>query len=198
MAETESTFRQSLEFFNDLGVYDVILPFLLVFTLVFAMLEKTKVLGTEKVGEEQISKKSLNAIVAFVMAFFVVASVQLVNIVHQVLAQSVLLIIGGVLLLLFVNIFRPTGAGEKQDENGVLRYGFVIVAALSIIGVFLNNVEATDGTTWLAVVLGYASGFGSGEGNSVGASVVLFLVTIGILALILKSAGGNNTKKESK
>ena len=47
MAE-ETAFRQVINVLVDLGVYDVILPFLLVFTIVFAILEKTKVLGLEK------------------------------------------------------------------------------------------------------------------------------------------------------
>ena len=56
----ESIFRGVISFLNTLGVYDIILPFLLVFTLVFAILEKTKVLGTEKVGDKTITKKNLN------------------------------------------------------------------------------------------------------------------------------------------
>ncbi len=43
MAET--VFRSAISFLNDIGLYDVVLPFLLVFTLVFAILEKTKLLG---------------------------------------------------------------------------------------------------------------------------------------------------------
>ena len=36
-------FREILEFFTRIGVFDVVLPFLLVFTIVFALLERTKV-----------------------------------------------------------------------------------------------------------------------------------------------------------
>ena len=42
-----STFREVLLFFEQIGIYDVVLPFLLVFTIVFAILEKTKLFGTE-------------------------------------------------------------------------------------------------------------------------------------------------------
>ena len=37
-----SSFRSAIDFFGQVGVYDVILPFLLVFTIMFAILEKTK------------------------------------------------------------------------------------------------------------------------------------------------------------
>jgi len=61
-----------IQFFEKIGIYDVVLPFLLTFTIIFAILEKTKVLGT--FGKEKDSKKNLNAMVAFVMGFLVIAS----------------------------------------------------------------------------------------------------------------------------
>ena len=73
-----SVFREALIFFDQVGLYDVVLPFLLVFTLVFGVLEKSKILGTEKGGDgEMYTRKNLNAMVAFISGFFVVASAQL-------------------------------------------------------------------------------------------------------------------------
>ena len=48
-----SVFGDSINFLVKLGVYDIILPFLLVFVLVFALLEKTKILGTDKVKNKE-------------------------------------------------------------------------------------------------------------------------------------------------
>jgi len=42
-------FRDIIDFFGNIGVFEVVLPFLLVFTVVFALLERTKVFGVEKV-----------------------------------------------------------------------------------------------------------------------------------------------------
>ena len=71
-----SVFRESIEFLAKLGVYDVVLPFLLVFTIVFAILDKTKMLGVEKGKDDrEYTKKNLNAMIAFVMGFFVVVDV---------------------------------------------------------------------------------------------------------------------------
>ena len=67
-------FRGAIVFLEKLGVYDVVLPFLLVFTIIFAILEKTRILGVEKVGGQDLTKKNLNSIVAFVVAFLVIAS----------------------------------------------------------------------------------------------------------------------------
>ena len=57
-----SNFRENLSFFETIGIFDVVLPFLLVFTIVFAILEKTKVFGTDDIGGVKYSKKNLNAI----------------------------------------------------------------------------------------------------------------------------------------
>ena len=51
----ESAFRGIIGFLDKIGVYDVILPFLLVFTIVFAILEKTKVLGLDKIDGKEFS-----------------------------------------------------------------------------------------------------------------------------------------------
>ncbi|MBW2999610.1 hypothetical protein KY339_02955, partial [Candidatus Woesearchaeota archaeon] len=62
MAVQQTVFRGALDFFAEIGVYDVVLPFLLVFTIVFAVLEKTRILGVEKVRDHEYSKKPLNAV----------------------------------------------------------------------------------------------------------------------------------------
>ena len=82
-------FSGVISFFDKIGVYDIILPFLLVFTIVFAILEKTKILGTEKIGDREVTKKNLNSMVAFVMAFLVIASARLVAVINEVMANVV-------------------------------------------------------------------------------------------------------------
>ena len=67
----ESVFRGVISFFGDIGLYDVVLPFLLVFTIVFAILEKTKVFGVEEIEGKKYTRKNLNAMASFVIAFLV-------------------------------------------------------------------------------------------------------------------------------
>ena len=100
-----SAFRNVIIFFNDLGLYDVVLPFLLVFTIVFAILEKTRVFGSDKIGDHSYPKKNINALVAFVISFFVVASAHLVQVITTISAQVVLLLFGSVLFLMLVGSF---------------------------------------------------------------------------------------------
>jgi len=62
-------FDEPVMFLDKLGIFDVILPFVLVFCIVYAVLDKTKVLGTVK-GKPN---KRLNSMVAFVMGFIFIA-----------------------------------------------------------------------------------------------------------------------------
>src|SRR3989344_1053077 len=99
-----SALGNAIEFLKNFGLFDVILPFLLVFTITFAILEKTKVLGHDKNKEP---KKNLDAMVAFAIAFFVVAASNIVQAIQASLPaiSMVLLIIVVFMLLAVVSIF---------------------------------------------------------------------------------------------
>ncbi|MBS3117210.1 hypothetical protein J4421_06465 [Candidatus Woesearchaeota archaeon] len=131
-----STFRNAIEFFVELGVYDIILPFLLVFTLMFAILEKTKILGIEKIGEKEYSKKNLDAMIAFVIAFLVIASTQLVRIINEVMANVVLLIVLAISFLLLVGVFYTDKQFSLEGSKWVTF--FSVVMFLGIVLIFLN------------------------------------------------------------
>ena len=115
-------FRGGLVFLEQIGVYDVVLPFLLTFTLVFALLEKTKILGVQKdpysSDKTMHPKKNLNSMVAFVIAFLVIASSQLVAIINEALANFVLL------LLLIVCFLVLMGTFYSEKEEVVLKGGW--------------------------------------------------------------------------
>ncbi len=130
----QSLFRGVLEFFKDIGVYDVILPFLLIFTIVFAIFEKTKVLGTEEIEGHKYTKKNLNAMVAFVVAFLVVASTQLVRIINETMANVTLLLLISVSFLLLIGSFY------REDEHVALfggwRSAFTWIMLIGLILIF--------------------------------------------------------------
>src|SRR6056297_805234 len=115
---TDTVLGNAMNFLVELGVFQVILPFLLVFTMVFAFLEKTKVYGTEQYRSEidgkihEVTRKNLNSMTAFVIAFFVVASAQLVSLISEVTSNVVLLIV------LVFSFTLTIGAFQKQEEKG--------------------------------------------------------------------------------
>lgn len=134
----DSVFRGALTLFNEIGVYDVVLPFLLVFAIVFAILDKTKVLGTVKIDGTDYPKKSLNAIISFVIAFFVVGSARLVSIINRALANTVLLIILVVFFLVLIGIFHT------QKEEVLLKGGwksfFMVALFIGIVLIFMEAI----------------------------------------------------------
>ncbi len=178
----ESVFRGTIAFFDRIGIYDVVLPFLLVFTIVFAILEKTKIFGLEG----NYTKKNLNAMVAFVSAFFVVASAQLVAVINQTLAQTFLLLLLSVLILMLVGVFH-TGDKEFALEKGNLRNFFI---GLMVVGVFLIFLNALG---WLQLIYEYLLQFWDSVGVS---SVVMVIIIIIILWYVTSSPKPGEKKKE--
>ena len=132
----ESVFRGIIQFFEKLGVYDVILPFILIFTIVFAILEKSRVFGTEKIKGDEYTRKNLNSMTAFVMAFLVVASTRLVAVINQALAHMVLLLLLSVCFLILIGSFMKEGEHAYLKE-GPWRIGATVFMLIGIILIFL-------------------------------------------------------------
>ncbi|MBS3170103.1 hypothetical protein J4210_06490 [Candidatus Woesearchaeota archaeon] len=146
MAE-ESVFRTAIGFLDKLGVYDIILPFLLVFTLVFAILEKTKILGVEKVKDQEYTKKNINAMVAFVTAFLVIASTQLVAVINSVMANVVLLLVLSICFLMLVGSFYSDKEFSLENSPKWVKF-LMVFMFIGIILIFLNALD------WLETVFG--------------------------------------------
>ncbi len=156
---------------------DVILPFLLVFTLVFAILEKTKILGE--------GKRQINAIVSLVMGLLLISFPFARSIVVKLIP---FLVVSLVILFVFMLIY---GFISGKKEGDVLNTGLkialgiifglaVLVAVLFITGVWdkiYNFVMGSEhaGSFWvnltfliiiggaIAVVLSGGKSGGKGE-----------------------------------
>ena len=179
-----SPFRQVIEFFDSIGLFDVVLPFLLVFTVVFAILEKTKVFGMEEVEGRKYTKKNLNAIAAFVIAFLVVASSELVeDSGRHFLAYEV----WKILFLLLVGAFYKEG--EPVFLEGGWKVVFMIIVFIAIIGIFLDAIKTADGRTWLQRLGDFA---GAGNDELAGSVVLLALIVLFIVYAV------REPKKEAK
>jgi hypothetical protein len=162
-----------ISLFERIGIYNVVLPFLLAFTITFAIFEKSKVLGTEKDGSP---KKNLNAMAAFVVAFLVIASSRLVDAITKMSANVVVLILLGVFFLLLVGTFY--GAGEEVKISGGWKAAFTVIMFLGIIMVFLDAME-TNKTSWLEMLGNYLGQFWT---STAVASIILI---IGIIIFVI-------------
>jgi hypothetical protein len=181
--EPTSVFRGTLTFFDKLGVYDVVLPFLLIFTIVFAILEKTRIFGTDKVEGKDITRKNLNGMTAFVTAFFVVASTKLVAVVNEVMANTVLLLLLSVCFLLLAGSFH-SGKEEfflKKPWKNI----FMIIMFVGISLIFLNALG------WLEPAWDYLIGHWD---STVVGSVLLMGVIIAFMFLIVREPKREGSK----
>jgi hypothetical protein len=192
----ESVLGNVIEFFSRIGIYDVVLPFLLVFVIVYAVLEKTKILGMEKIvgATEATPRKNLNAMVAFVIGFLVVASSQLVSTISQVAAHVVLLILLSVFFLVLVGTFYASS--EKVEEKMPTRWknAFIIINFIALIGIFLNALKTKGGESWLSYALNYLKLYWS---STAVASIIMLILIWLFVSWMLKSSG-EGEKKESK
>ncbi len=172
----DSTFRGVIEFFVRLGIYDVVLPFLLVFTVVFAIMEKTRVLGVEKTNSGEFTRKNLNSMVAFVLAFLVVASSRLVAIINETMANMVLLLMLSVCFLILIGSFM------KETKDGVfLEKGwaqlFTMIMFIGLLLIFANALGWLE-PTWQYLMQNYDS--------TVVASLLLIAGMVGFVYWIVK------------
>ncbi len=187
-----STFRGVLEFFQDLGVYDVILPFLLIFTIVFAILEKARVFGTEEIDGTKYTKKNLNAMASFVISFLVIASSQLVEIITTVSSQMVILLLLSIFFLILVGSFYKEGEGVFLE--GGWKILFMVLMFIGIVLIFLNAIHVEDGRSWWEYTWDFM--IENWQGDAV-ASIILLLVVVGLMYFITKSPATEKTKGKS-
>ncbi len=191
-AVKQSVFRDVIDFFFQLGIYDVILPFLLIFTIVFAILEKTRVFGTETIEGQKFSRKNLNAMVAFVIGFLVVASTKLVALLNTFLANVVMLLVLIVMFLLLIGVFFKEG--EDEFVKGGARTTLAVIILIVIILIFLNSVPTEGGSNWLEV--GWYWIAANWSTNAVG-SIVLLIVVIVVMVLITHDRRAPKAKDSS-
>ncbi|MEM2089570.1 MAG: hypothetical protein QXL88_00535 [Candidatus Pacearchaeota archaeon] len=110
------------EFFAVPFLYNVVLPFLLVFAIVFAILEKTKVLGEDK--------RHIDLLVAFCIAFIFVGVPAMVNVTLRLIPVVSLII---VILLCFLLLFGFAGINVTESKFLKIFLGIILGIALTIV-----------------------------------------------------------------
>ncbi len=187
MTTQPTIFGNAIQFLDKLGVYNVVLPFLLVFTIVFAILEKTRILGTE--GKEG-TKKNLNAIAAFVIAFLVVASTSLVAAINQIMANVVLIVVLMVSFLMLVGIMYGTGEFNLKEHKAWATF-FMVVIFIAIAGITANALG------WLKALVEL---YNNNSNTDYASTIVLLVIIIAFMIFVTRDnkAGGDEKKKEEK
>ncbi|MEK6808027.1 MAG: hypothetical protein AABX75_03280 [Nanoarchaeota archaeon] len=125
-----------MQLLQNFGFFKVVLPFLLIFAMFYAILLKTGVLG----GEDKSWTKSTSAIVAMVAAFLVIAYTPVVDAMTTFIPQaSFLLVIALLVLMLFAFLgFNTTDLYGKMNK-------WVLVIVIPLILIFLAMIGFSVG-----------------------------------------------------
>lgn len=187
--------RDILGFLDRLGMYDVILPFLLVFSVTFAILEKTKIFGTIEIDNVQYTRKNYNAIVAFSLGFLVIASTKLVAIINEGMANVAIIMVSFISFMLAIGVFYGEDDNIFGDE-GIKKFRPAIVGVtfLAVLLIMFNSIKTAAGNTWLQVIYGFIT---NNWNSQVVGSVLLLIAIMGLVRWITvppKSANSGDDK----
>ena len=183
---------KAIEFFRDFGLFDVVLPFLLVFTIVFAILEKTRILGIMKTKDGEIPNKNLNSMVAFVVGLLVVATANVVRTINQSLPNVVLLIVAAVSFLLMIGVFFKTEELDFSTKHKKWYLAFMIIMFVAVVGIFLSSIYDKQGNSYLEIALFFVIQ----NWDTAIITSIIFLVVI-VLAIWFVTKSGSKEKKEA-
>ncbi len=159
------------------GFFEFVLPFLLVFTIVFAILEKTMLFGKTK---ENDPKTNIDVVVALIIGFIMINQFEIVEKLNLFIPKVSLFIVVAVMFLILVGIF---GAKVESGFSGILLFVFAIASLFIIYWALIpgssGDLVGGDVGYWL-------------EANS---GTLLVIVIIGV---IIWAVTGGGKKKETK
>ena len=120
------------------GLSDVFLPFLLIFTLVFAILQKVNIFGRKDESADSLKRtKGFNVVIAMVMGLAVVIphvmgmyppNADIVNIINSALPQVSIVLVAVLMALLIIGLFGGKTAWGGEKIGGWVAIGcFVLI-----------------------------------------------------------------------
>lgn len=157
---------------------EIVLPFILIFVVVFAVLQKSKILGE--------GKKQIDALVALVMGLIVVSFSYATGVIVSLIP---FLAVGTVVILVFMLLYGL--AFVKKDSFELPKWVRGTIGILAAIGVILTTLIATGG--WDYVVELYE---GSDDGSFWISNAVIIALVIGAFFALTRGGEGGEGKKD--
>jgi len=160
-----TTFEQFFIDLESMGLTDALLPFLLIFTIIFAVLQKSKILGD--------GKRNFNVIVATVISLMAVIphvtgrGVDVIEPMINALPQVSIVAVAIIMALLLIGIL----GGEAKWVGGSLS-GVIAIIAFGII-VYIFGAEADWWENWPQKL-----GWWSGDTSSIVIIILVFAIVI--------------------
>jgi len=144
----------ALDFLEKFGFFDVVLLFIFVFAVVFAILEKTLILGKEGPKDKEKPRTSINAMVAFAVALFVVAATNIASVIRESLPMVVLVLIVIISFMLLAGSFMGSGEFSFKDSP-FWKIFLTIIMFFSVVLIFMNAIKTKSGESWLKYIYNY-------------------------------------------
>ena len=138
LLQTGFSFTNSIDFLIETGVYDILLPFLLIFAIVFAILEKTKILGE--------NKTNIDVIVSLVIGLLLIVQRPIVDTILLFLPRVSLMIVVILMGLLVISMV----AGKSFEGLKGTVFGVAVVVIIIAIILALTTPDTGLGGVYLS------------------------------------------------
>jgi len=136
MVEIVNPLRNAIDIIEAFGFFNVVLPFILVYALVYGVLIKTDLFNFSNSPQGQ----NVSNVIAMASAFFVVASTDIVNQMLGIIPQATFML---VVLLFILMIFAMMGlSGDSWFGENSFFGKFKGLLAVVVIGIFLLMIDA--------------------------------------------------------
>lgn len=127
-------FQDTFYYLQQWGILEVLVPFVLIFTILFAVLSKINLLGEKRFNALVALAITLTTIVPHIMGTYP-PGMDVIVIINSALPETVLLIVGIVLLMIMLGLVFGEWP-EKTPLAGIA----AIISAIILIGIFLSNI----------------------------------------------------------
>lgn len=154
---------------------ELVLPFLLIFVVMFAILQKTKVLGDDK--------KQIDALVSLVIGLIVVSFGYATGIIISLIP---FLAVSVVIIFVFLVLYGMSFHGEDFKIPKLLTTGMGIVVAIAVIIAVLIATGAWDyiADNWIY----------GGDENGIVTNIIFIVIIIAAIATVMFSGGKGKSK----
>jgi len=115
---------EMIGYWQQMGIYDILLPFVLIFTISFAVLQKIKLFGPKS--------KNINAVIALVIAFFFLNNPYLVFILQKFLPNISIFLVIFLMFLLLLGVF----VGPNKFKESMVGLAFFVALGAVILALF--------------------------------------------------------------
>jgi hypothetical protein len=171
------SFEQTMTQWQNMGVFDIILPLIMIFTIVYAVLERTKIFGPDK--------KSINAVIAIAVSFMAMQNLYITSFFKILFAQVAL----GLAILVALVIITGLLMGSKNTHS----WKFIITILGFMVFVWMFSRAADEYQMYYGV---YAFGIFTSDWWAANASWLILLAIVAIVVIAVTSSSKGDAPLE--